>query len=98
MLTVVGECMVPAFTSNDLQRASAKDEMRSDGGAQMVAAVADDLKKVPEMAQGSLALTAAVMLDVSGRHGVSSAIPAFGSHTWPTRGGRSGWLSRGWPT
>ena len=73
MVAVLGARMVPAFTRNALQRAGIEGDVRSDGGAQvaaavaLVAAVAADLTEAPEMAQGVLALIAAAMLAVSMR-------------------------------
>ena len=73
MVAVLGARMVPAFTRNALRSAGIEGEVRSGGRVQvaaaaaLVAAIAADLAGAPELAQGVLAVCAAVLLAASMR-------------------------------
>ncbi len=73
MVAVLGSRMVPAFTRNALRSDGIEGEVRSGGSAQvaalavLVAAIAADLAEAPELAQGVLAVCAAVLLAASMR-------------------------------
>ena len=73
MVAVLGSRMIPAFTRNALASAGIEAEVRSGGGVQvaalvaLVAAVAADLADAPAVAQGVLALGAALLLAASMR-------------------------------
>ncbi len=70
MVAVLGSRMIPAFTRNALRRDGIEGEVRAGGriqvgvGAAVAAAISADLAAAPELAQGVLAVCAALLLAV----------------------------------